>query len=153
MLDSSESIADSTLGLDTVKIPAKAFVDALMPDATPTETLIGVVEFDDNVVATTLDLTDWDHKADIISRIDAIADQFSTQYTNWEAGLTEATGLLETTPEDRGDTEHPDLIIIFTNGAPTTSDSGSGGISDPSHLAAAILAANAAKTSDDDLPI
>jgi hypothetical protein len=145
VLDSSGSIGD----LDDVRDPAKAFVSALLPG---TNSLIGVVEFDATVVGTPLDLTD--NTTNIGAAIDAIASGGST---NWEAGLTEARLMLENGhslvtdsyySSDRDDTSHPDLIIMVSNGEPTTHGYPTSlGSSDPEDIANAVIAANAAKGS------
>ncbi|MCH8850989.1 MAG: VWA domain-containing protein, partial [Chloroflexi bacterium] len=150
-IDMSGSIA--TAGATAlVKAAAKGFVDAFLPS---TPTLIGLVEFSGTVdpafggATVVQDLTS--DEVDLKSDIDGlVADGF----TNWEAALLLATGLLEG-GNDRDDTEHPDLLVIFTDGDPTTSVTvGGTDTSQPNaHLAPAIAAADAAKTSSSSAPI
>ena len=154
VLDSSKSIDPA----DQVKDSAKVFVNALLPD---TDTLIGVVDFDTTVVGTPLDLTD--NITAINAAIDAITKDGGT---NWEAGLTEARLMLEngyseiidaSYASDRDDTVYPDLTILFSDGTPETygypDDLGATGGLDPEDIGAAIIAANAAKTSTATEPI
>ncbi len=153
VLDSSDSISN----LNDVRTPANAFVDALLPG---TDSLIGVVEFDTDMVGDYLNLTDLvgdkDTPDSIKERIDDINQWggIDNELTNWEAGLTVATWLLEYGGEDRDDTVYPDLIILFSDGEPTTygypSSLGSynmGSEPETEDINGAIIAANAAKSS------
>ncbi|MFC1995020.1 GEVED domain-containing protein [Chloroflexota bacterium] len=152
VLDSSDSISD----LNSVRNLANVFVNAFMP-ATPTApNLIGVVEFDNEVVPAILDLTGT--KTAVQARITLISQAGASddELTNWEAGLTEARKILENDgySSDRDDTLHPDLIILISDGEPTTygyptglGSYNSGSEPEDEDIASAVLAANAAKTS------
>jgi len=143
VLDSSDSL--TTTELQQVRNAAHDFVDAFLP-ATPT--LIGVVDFDTQIIGTSLDLTD--SKTAIDAAIDGIGHTGATELTNWDAALTKARGIL-TGINDRNDAEHPDLIVLVTDGDPTTygypTSQGSYGGTEPDavDINRATLAANAAK--------
>ena len=149
VLDSSDSISN----LNTIRNPAYAFVNALLPG---TQSLVGVVEFDSQVVSPTVDLTN--NITNINNRILGLSqtDGFFNELTNWQAALTEARMMLENAggySNDRNDIQHPDLIILISDGQPTTygypNSLGSyfGTEPDPPDINGAICAANAAKTS------
>jgi len=143
-LDMSGSI-DTEGQTQNVKDAAEDFVNAFLP-ATPT--LIGLVEFSDGTASTVRGLSS-DH-VDLKSAIDGLS---ADGYTNWEAALLLATGLLEG-GGDRDDTQHADLIVIFTDGDPTASSAGADDSGQPNiHLAPAVVAANSAKTSTSTAPI
>lgn len=145
LLDMSGSIV--TAGeVGTVKNAAKAFVDAFQPG---TPTLIGIVEFSSGTATIpeglSSDFTSLKNKIDLLS---------AGGGTNWEEALLLGTSLLETPPanpdyEDRDDSKHPDLMIIFTDGDPVNSSAGPPVSTQPNiHLAPAVAAADAAKGSD-----
>jgi len=150
VLDMSLSI--SMYGQEqTVKDAAKDFVNAFLPG---TPSLMGLVEFSgggDTWVGTASVVSDLTNDYSTLNT--AIDGLSSSGYTNWEEALLLATGLLEG-GLDRDDSAHPDMIVIFTDGDPTASSAGASDTNQPNiHLAPAIAAANAAKTSASDLPI
>ncbi len=141
VIDVSGSIGDD---LPMVKQAAHDFVNAFLPS---TPTLVGLVKFSDT--ATVLEnLTN--NATALNADIDALT---AGGFTNWEAALIAAKGLLES-GLDRDDNEHPDLIVKFTDGDPTASSAGASNSAQPNfHLAPAVTVANAAKTSSASDPI
>lgn len=136
VLDRSGSI-DST-EMAQMNTAAKAFVDAFLPS---TPTFMGVVNFASGAVldqALTSNVTDIKAKIDTPSSVGTL--------TNWEAAILTAKAELEG-GNDRADATNPDLLIMFSDGDPTTS---SGPLSD---MDDAIVAANGAKTSAATMPI
>jgi len=116
VLDSSGSM-DQNLDIPLIKDAANDTVDALLPD---TEAQIGVVEFDASIKST---LEPTNNTSLIKTRINAIVSGGST---NWEAAINEVLNM----------NQHNDLMIMMTDGTPTTSDSGGTPLYD------AIMAAN-----------
>jgi len=150
-LDMSGSV-DTSGDVGTVKAAAKAFVDAFLPG---TDSLVGLVEFSGTITpafggATVVQGLTTDG-VDLNSDIDGLT---ADGYTNWEAALLLATALLEG-GSDRDDADHPDVIVVFTDGDPTTSDTvgGTTTAQPNAHLAPAVAAADAAKTSSSSEPI
>jgi cysteine-rich repeat protein len=137
VIDNSGSINSTELA--QIKTAAHSFVNALVP-GTPSK--IGLVSF--NTFATPLQNLS-DDAAALNAAIDAIPT--SEGLTNWQDALNDARAYLETTPEDRDDVEHPDVIVIMTDGNPTTPDG------TVQATALGISASVAAKTSNDTLPI
>lgn len=130
VLDRSLSI-DAT-ELATLKTAAHAFVDALAPDGGPH---IGQASF---APSATLDLHLTGNETDIDNAIDALSTAGGTA-TNLEAGILTASGELDDLdPHERPGV--PDFMVIITDGAPNTCNSGG---CDPEDAAAA--AADAAK--------
>src|SRR3989338_6762442 len=123
VLDSSDSMSDGDI--TTVKNSANSFVDSLLP-GTPTQ--IGVIDFDTTVISS---LAPTSNKTDVLNAINSIGHTGATEYTNWEAALTTANGMVGSGA----------LILIITDGNPTESD---GPLSD---LSDAIVAANLIKSS------
>lgn len=123
VLDSSDSMSGGDI--TTVKTSATTLVNALMP-ATPTQ--IGVIDFDTTVISF---LNPTTTKANVLSAINGIGHTGATEYTNWEAALKKADDMVGA----------DGLVVIITDGNPTTSD---GPLSD---LEDAIVAANALKSS------
>ncbi len=135
LLDMSGSIGGNETD---VKDAAKTFVNAFLP-ATPT--MFGIVEF--STTATIVqDLTD--DKTDLLADIDGVGPP--TGLTNWEDAIEKGTEILEGVL-DRTDADHPDLMVMITDGIPTASDGPGTDLHD------AVVAADAAKTSVSDLGI
>jgi hypothetical protein len=128
VLDSSDSMSDQDPHNDiqTVKNAAITLVNALIP---ATSTRIGVIDFDTTVIGTSLNPTT--NKTNILNKINSIGHTSSTEYTNWDAALQAADTMIGS----------GGLVVIITDGNPTTSD---GPLSD---LNDAITHANAIKTS------
>ena len=124
ILDSSDSMSSGDI--TTVKSAATTLVNALMP-ATPTR--IGVIDFDTTVIGTSLNPTT--NKTDVLNKVNSIGHTGATEYTNWDAALNAADNMVGSGA----------LVVIITDGNPTTSD---GPLSD---LNDAIVHANAIKTS------
>jgi Mg-chelatase subunit ChlD len=123
--------------LATLKTAANAFVDALAPSADGVH--IGVVSFS---TSATLDQELTGVEADIEAAINALA---SGGLTNLEDALLDAAAELASV-RDRDDSIVPDLIVLITDGAPTTSNSHAGEPQDdPDHATDAAAAATAAK--------
>lgn len=119
VLDSSDSMSDNDI--TTVKNAANSLVSSLMP-ANP----VGVIDFDTNIVNSvdpTVDITT------VTNAINSIGHTDKTEYTNWDAALTRAGEMV-----GKGD-----LVVIITDGNPTTSDGALSDIND------AIVKANAIK--------
>jgi hypothetical protein len=94
--------------------------------ATPTQ--IGVIDFDTNVISS---LNPTTVKASVLSAINSIGHTGATEYTNWEAALKAADNMVGA----------GGLVVIITDGNPTTSNGPLSDIDD------AITAANAIKNS------
>jgi len=141
VLDVSGSIGGN---LGDVQNAAIDFIDAFLPG---TPTLIGLVKFNDT--ATMLEnLTN--NTAALFADIAGLS---SSGFTDWEEAILLAKGMLEG-GLDRDDSVHPDLIVMVTDGDPTASTAGPNSTSDPNvHLAPAVVAANAAKSSSSSDPI
>jgi len=122
VLDSSDSLDDEDI--QDVKDAANSFVNVLLP-ATPTN--IGVIDFDTYVVSS---LSPTDNISDIQNAIDSIGHNDTTEMTNWEAAISKAESIIEI----------GNLIVIITDGNPTTSDSGGDPLDD------AVAIANDTKT-------
>ena len=137
VMDRSGSI--SSLEMTQMNTAAKAFVGAFLPS---TPTLMGVVNFGSFAA---LDQTLTSTVIDIKTKIDS--PSFVGFLTNWEDAILAATAELEGA-NDRTDATHPDLLIMFSDGDPTTS---SGSLSDD--LDNAVVAANGAKMSSSTMPI
>ncbi len=137
LLDMTGSI-ESAGQTATVKNAAKGFVDALLPS---TPTLIGLVQFSNGTASQVNDLSG--DASTIDSNIDGLS---AAGTTNWQQALQLGTAMLEG-GLDRDDTQHPDLILIITDGNPNVPTD------ETVALDAAITAANAAKTSSATLPI
>ena len=131
VLDRSGSI-DST-ELTTLKTAAKAFVDALAPSAAGVH--MGEVSFS---TSATLDVHLTDDGTAVKAAIDALV---AGGLTNLEDALLDATAELANPGDgdDREDVGSPDFIVLVTDGAPTTSNTGG------DHSANATAAATAAK--------
>lgn len=136
VMDRSGSI-DAT-EMAQMNTAAKSFVDAFLPS---TPTLMGVVNFDYNGV---LDQPLTSNVTDIKAKIDT--PSLGGGLTNWEDAILKAKAELEGA-NDRADATHPDLLIMFSDGDPTTSN---GPLSD---MDDAVVAANGAKTSSATMPI
>jgi uncharacterized protein YegL len=135
VLDLSGSI-DVGTELPQLKAAAHTYINSLLP-TTPSQ--IGIVTFSTSAsVLTPLSSS----PAVLNAAIDTIVGTGGS--TNWQAALNSARGILEG-PTDRADAQHPDLIVIITDGQPTVPSS--------SPVASAVAAANAAKTSSVSLPI
>ncbi|MFC1629653.1 VWA domain-containing protein [Patescibacteria group bacterium] len=128
VLDRSGSIDSGEL--TTMKTAAKAFVDALTPSTDGVH--MGEVSFSSTAV---LDVQLTDDGAVVKAAIDALS---SGGTTNLEDAIQKADAELES-GRDRPDTESPDFMVIITDGAPTTSNSGG------DYAADAKAAADAAK--------
>lgn len=130
-LDRSGSISSDELA--TLKNAAKAFVGAL--DMSADGVHAGMVSFSST---STLDVHLTDASSTVATAIDLL---ISGGTTNLEAALQQATGELANPGDghDRADGESPDFIVLITDGAPTTSNTGG------DHAANAAAAAAAAK--------
>jgi len=125
VLDSSGSMSSSDIA--DVKNAANSMVDALLPG---TETRMGVVEFDWDVVSPTLGLN-----SDPTVIKDRINDISRGGNTNWADAIAEADSILGTGADSaKNDT----LIVIITDGQPNEPGS--------NPLEQAIIAANTAKS-------
>jgi len=139
VLDSSDSLNNSEI--QQVKDAANAFVDTL--SGTPTH--FGVVDFDTQII-NSFALTD--NMTNVHAAINSIGHTGVTELTNWEAGLIQGQSLFA-----GGSPDKPNLMVIITDGDPTTwgypSSQGSyGGTEpDPPDINRAIMAANIAKAS------
>ena len=118
--------------LATLQTAAKGFVDAFLPG---TPTLMGLVSFSSGATIVR-DLTG--NATDLKNDIDALTSGGST---NWKDALIKGTSLLEG-GLDRDDTDHPDLLVMFSDGLPNVNP-----------LDDSITAANQAKMSTSSLPI
>ncbi len=136
VMDRSGSIDPTEMA--QMNTAAKSFVDAFLPS---TPTMMGVVNFDATAV---LDQALTSNVTDIKAKIDS--PSLGGGLTNWEAAILAAKAELEGS-NDRADATHPDLLIMFSDGDPTTSD---GPLSD---MDDAVVAANGAKTSASTMPI
>jgi len=124
ILDSSDSMTNNDI-LD-VKDAATTLVNSLMP-STPTR--IGVIDFDTTVISSLSPTTD---KSNVLNAINSIGHTGALEYTNWDAALLAADGMVGSDA----------LVVIITDGNPTESN---GPLSD---LDDAIARANAIKASD-----
>jgi uncharacterized repeat protein (TIGR01451 family) len=122
VLDSSDSMTDDDI--QDVKDAATTLVDTLMP-GTPTQ--IGVIDFDTNVISS---LSPTATRTDVINAINSITHADATEYTNWDEALQTADAMVGL----------GGLVVIITDGNPTTSN---GSLSD---LEDAVVRANAIKT-------
>ena len=136
VLDRSGSI-DAT-EMAQMNTAAKQFVDAFLP-ATPT--MMGVVNFDFGGV---LDQALTNNTTAIKTAIDS--PSLGGGLTNWEDAILKAKAELEGS-NDRADATNPDLLVMFSDGDPTTSNGPDTDMND------AVVAANGAKTSSATMPI
>jgi uncharacterized protein YegL len=119
VLDSSDSMSDADIV--TVKNAANTLAGSLMP-ANP----VGVIDFDTHVLNYLDPVTDV---TTVTNAINSIGHTSATESTNWDAALNEASTMV-----GKGD-----LVIVITDGNPTTHD-GSG-----DDLDNAIIRANTIK--------
>jgi len=129
VLDRSGSI-DST-ELATLKTAAKAFVDALA--LSPSGVHAGELSF---ASSATLDEHLTAIAQDVKDEIDALTTGGST---NLEDAILDATAELANPGDshDRADGDSPDFMVIITDGAPTTSNTGGNPADDAAAAAAA----------------
>ena len=124
VLDSSDSMGTNDIA--TVKSVGATLVNTLIPN---TPTRIGVIDFDTHVIGTSLNPTN--DKTAILAKINTIGHTNDTEYTNWDEALQVADNMVGSGA----------LIVIITDGNPTTSN---GSLSD---LDDAIARANTIKNS------
>lgn len=131
VLDRSGSISSTELA--TLKTAAKAFVDALALSTAGVHA--GELSFS---TSATLDQHLTDSAVAVKAAIDALA---ADGLTNLEDAILDATAELANPGDghDRADGSSPDFMVIITDGAPTTSNTGG------DHAANAAAAAAAAK--------
>lgn len=112
VLDRSGSISSSELA--TLKAAAKSFVDALAPSADGIH--VGMVSF---ATSATLDKHLTGDGADVKAAIDLLS---SGGLTNTSAAISTADAELDNPGDghDRLDVDSPDIMVIITDGEPTT---------------------------------
>ena len=135
VLDESGSISESgnPSEMDILKTAATAFVNALAPSTPGIH--MGEVSFSSTAV---LDVHLTDDGSLVITAINNLS---SGGLTNLEDAIQKSDGELDNPGDthDRTDVDSPDYMVIITDGAPTTSNTGG------DHSANAKAAADAAK--------
>ena len=134
VLDESGSIAGPPDNMPTLKNAANSFVDALQLNGAHA----GMVSFS---ATAALDVHVDNNDPNVLHT--AINAMTASGMTNLEDALQDATAELDNPGDghDRADATSPDFIVLITDGAPTTSNSGGDPATDAAAAAAAAKAA------------
>jgi len=120
MVDSSDSLNLGDLQ-DIKKAAFESFVDPILSS---TQTKIGIIDFDSNVISS---LAPTNDSLDIKNAIESIGHISEIEFTNWDAAISKANSMLVA----------GDIIVIITDGTPS--------LPLRKEISAAIAAANTAK--------